>query len=683
MDSTIIANQVYLYATIIAITAPFLSFFLSLIFKKIAPVFAIVSISISLLASSFLFINLWHQPFTQFSFNWLQLGNYNINIGILLNDLSLIMLVLISFIALLVHIYSVEYIRKEALKYRYFAYLSLFCFAMLCVVIADNLLILYAFWELVGFASYLLIGFWFTKEKAVAANKKAFIMNRIGDVGFLIGLMILLAQFHTLDINTLFGTDGLINSSFINDGVWVTPFTTMPGYWLSIAGICFLAGATAKSAQFPLHTWLPDAMQGPTAVSSLIHAATMVAAGVFLLIRVSPLFSDLVLLIMAIIGLLTAFMAATIALTQTDIKKVLAFSTISQLGFMVLAVGVGANGAAIFHLVTHAFFKCLLFLGAGMVIHQIHHLKEHHHADFDEQDMRNMGGLYKFMPLTAVVFMIAAIALSGLPFSSGYLSKDTILIGVFEWASLKGGIYWLFPLVLSITSWLTTFYIFRVVFKTFFGDFNLAKALKIHANEVHLTDPNNWMKIPVVILAAFCLAFFFSINPFNPEGSWLFATFALGNHHTESIFPLLVPIYINILSFILIYAAYQIYAKKKVVFSNQETWYYKFSYNQWYFNKIYDEQFVNIVILKANLFYWVDKKLVNGFIHLVTDIVLLISKIVDWLDRNVVDGFVNATATLVTRIGIWFRAMHNGKVQHYFIWMFLLFLSFIIYRIII
>src|SRR5690606_19658058 len=262
--------------------------------------------------------------------------------------LTVVMLLLVSFIALLVNIYSVEYMRHDADRPKYFAYLSLFCFAMLALVVADNLFLVYAFWELVGFASYLLIGFWFKKESAAQANKKAFIMNRIGDVGFLVGLLIIYSQFKTLDIDAIFGAGNLISSSFIHQGNWVTPFSDMPDYWLTIAGLCFFAGAIAKSAQFPLHTWLPDAMEGPTAVSSLIHAATMVAAGVFLLVRIEPLFNETVLTVIASIGLFTAFMAATVGLTQNDIKRILAFSTVSQLGFMMLAIGVGNSASAIF-----------------------------------------------------------------------------------------------------------------------------------------------------------------------------------------------------------------------------------------------------------------------------------------------------------------------------------------------
>lgn len=679
---SIFTNYEILCIALTAITAPFLAFILSLIFKKLASVFGLTSISISLVSSAILFFTVWQSQTFHFAFEWIKLANVSINIGILLNDLSVVMMLLVSFVALLVHIYSVEYIRKEALKYRYFSYLSLFCFAMLCVVIADNLFLLYAFWELVGFASYLLIGFWFTKRKAIQANKKAFIMNRVGDVGFLIGLMILLSQFHTLDIETLFGAKGIIHSSFVQNGVWVSPFSTMPDYWLSIAGFSFLIGAAGKSAQFPLHSWLPDAMQGPTAVSSLIHAATMVAAGVFLLLRVSPLFNELVLTSMASIGLFTAFMAATIALTQNDIKKVLAFSTISQLGFMVLAVGVGDNAAAIFHLSTHAFFKCLLFLAAGMVIHQLHHVKQYSSSKFDEQDMRNMGGLVKLMPVTATVFIIAALALSGLPFTSGYLSKDAILISVFEWAGAHGGVYWVFPVLISVTSWLTTFYIFRVIFKVFFGDFKLPFVLNKKLEDLHLNDPNQWMKIPAIILAVCCFAFVFALNPFSLNSTWLYQVFNL-KPHSESLLHLFVPLYINVLSIVLIVAAYFIYAKNKIIFTNQKAWYYQLSYNQWYFYQLYDRKLVSLVLWKAKVSLWFDKKIIDGIVHSSAKGTLLVSKLTDWVDKYIIDGFVNGLASWVGSLSTWFKSMQSGKLQHYFVWMLFIFLSFMIYKVII
>ncbi|MBD3749411.1 MAG: NADH-quinone oxidoreductase subunit L [Sphingobacteriales bacterium] len=665
---------------LLAITAPFLSFILSLIFKKIAGALGILSIGISFISSLILFLGIWKKQTLHFAFHWIELGNVKIDVGILLNDLSVIMLLLISFIALLVHIYSVEYMRKDGLKYRYFAYLSLFCFAMLSVVIADNLFLLYAFWELVGFSSYLLIGFWFSKEKAVQANKKAFIMNRIGDVGFLIGLMVMLTQFHTLDLSALFGSENLISSSFVKNGIWVTPFNTLPSYWLTITGFCFFAGAMAKSAQFPLHTWLPDAMEGPTAVSSLIHAATMVAAGVFLLLRIAPLFNEVVLTTMVCIGLFTAFMAATIALTQKDIKKVLAFSTISQLGFMVVAVGVQDQAAAIFHLVTHAFFKCLLFLAAGIVIHELHHLKEKHQLDFDEQDLNNMGGLRKQLPITALVFLLAAMALSGLPFTSGYLSKDAILVSIFEWADLKGGVYWIFPLFISITSWLTTFYIFRVVFKVFFGEFRLPQLLSKSDLKIH--EPSSWMRVPVVVLGVFCFGFFFAYNPFSLDSAWIYQGF-IQQVHSEGFYHILVPLYINVLSLALIFLTYQAYANKKIIFNLEHTWFYQLSLNQWYFNDFYDVFLMKIVLFKASVFNWFDHNIIDGFIHFLTDLVIWLSKISDWLDKHAIDGLVNGAAALVKRIGIWLRGMQSGKLQHYFIWMLLLFLSFMLFKIIV
>ncbi|RKD18287.1 NADH dehydrogenase [Pelobium manganitolerans] len=671
-----------LYLALITITAPFLSFLFGQFFKKYAVLWGISSISISLVTSVLLFFSVWQNQVLHYSFSWIKLANIQINLGFLLNNLSVIMLVLVSFIALLVHIYSVEYIRKDALKYRYFSYLSLFCFAMLCVVMADNLFLLYAFWELVGFASYLLIGFWFTKRRAVHANKKAFVMNRVGDVGFLVGIMILLAQFGTVDLQTLFAENGLIHSSFVQNGLWVSPFRSMPSAWLTIAGVCFLLGAAGKSAQFPLHSWLPDAMQGPTAVSSLIHAATMVAAGVFLLLRISPLFNEAVLTLMASIGLLTAFMAASIALTQTDIKKVLAFSTISQLGFMVLAVGVQDNASAIFHLSTHAFFKCLLFLAAGMVIHQLHHVKEYTETKFDEQDMANMGGLFKRMPLTAVVFIIAALALAGLPFTSGFLSKDGILISVFDWAGHRGGLFWIFPLLVSITSWLTTFYIFRLIFKTFFGDFRLPNIINVRAEEMHLHDPNNWMKVPAVILAVCCLGLVFAINPLSLESSWLHHAF-VQQAHENGLLHLLVPVYINVLSVVLIIAAYYIYAQGRITFSNQRTWYYQFSYQQWYFNWLYDKKLVALVLWKSKMAFWFDRYVIDGLVHFSAKAALFMSRLSDFCDRYLVDGAVNGIASIMSRFSVWFRSMQNGKLQHYFVWMLLLFLGFMIFKIII
>ncbi|RRN77079.1 NADH-quinone oxidoreductase subunit L, partial [Pseudoxanthomonas sp. SGD-10] len=416
-------------------------------------------------------------------------------------------------------------------------------------------------------------------------------------------------------------------------------------------------------------------------VSSLIHAATMVAAGVFLLVRIEPLFNETVLMVIASIGLFTAFMAATIALTQNDIKRVLAFSTVSQLGFMMLAIGTGDSAAAIFHLVTHAFFKCLLFLGAGAVIHEMHHLKEKTQYSFDEQDMRNMGRFAKWMPITAIVFVLASIALAGLPFSSGFLSKDAVLLSVFEWANSKGGAAWLFPVVISLTSWFTVFYIFRVIFKVFFGEFRLPQLLKADLGARPLHDPNNYMKIPVIILAVFCIAFVFALNPFSLEASWIYSSFNL-NDHQDSVFHLLIPVYINVLSFVLIFATYKVYASNKVVLNLEKTWLYKFSFNQWYFNELYDTLFVKTTVWLSRAWYWFDRTIIDGLVNFSGTLALWFSKLSDWIDKNVIDGLVNFSAVVVERLGIWFRAVHNGKFQHYIIWMLLVFLSYFIFQMI-
>ena len=409
----------------------------------------------------------------------------------------------------------------------------------------------------------------------------------------------------------------------------------------------------------------------------------MVAAGVFLLVRIEPLFNETVLTVIASIGLFTAFMAATIGLTQNDIKRVLAFSTISQLGFMMLAIGVGNSAAAVFHLATHAFFKCLLFLGAGIVIHEMQHVKDKYQLGFDPQDMLNMGGLRKRLPVTFGVFLVAALALSGLPFTSGYLSKDAILISVFEWSNAKSGIYWIFPILISIASWCTTFYIFRLIFKVFFGEFRLPHVLQTAIDFKTIHDPSNWMKIPVMILAVFCLGLVFSVNPFNLEQSWLYSVFnhTVGHEGNETLH-LLVPVYINLLSFILIFLAYKIYAKDAFKLGLEQSWIYRFSYNQWYFNEFYQKVFVDTTVLKAKFWYGFDKTIVDGLVNFSGRFAVGLSFVFNWFDRNIVDGLVNFSALLVERVGIWFRGAHNGKFQHYVVWMLIVFLSFFIFQMI-
>ena len=388
--------------------------------------------------------------------SWLRSGDFAVNYSFALDQLSLVMLLVVTGVGFLIHVYSVGYMWTEGGFYRFFSYLNLFMFFMLTLVLAANYLLMFIGWEGVGLASYLLIGFWFTRDSAAAAGKKAFIVNRIGDFGFLIALFLMIKHFNSLDFHTVFEA--------------AKPYaaeTSGVGF-LTAIGLLLMVGACGKSAQIPLYVWLPDAMEGPTPVSALIHAATMVTAGVYMVARSHVIFerAPSALLVVAIIGTLTAFFAATIGIAQTDIKKVLAYSTVSQLGYMFLACGVGAFSAGIFHLMTHAFFKGLLFLAAGSVIHAVG----------GEQDMRKMGGLWKKIPWTWITMLIATCAIAGIPFLSGFYSKDEIL-----WRAYQSN--WAFWLVGVVTAFMTSFYMFRLMFMTFAGKYR--GAAESHEHDAH------------------------------------------------------------------------------------------------------------------------------------------------------------------------------------------------------
>jgi NADH-quinone oxidoreductase subunit L len=415
---------------------------------------------------------------------WIRAGNFSVDFGIYLDHLSMIMMLVVTGVGFLIHVYSVAYMAHEGGYYRFFAYLNFFMFFMLTLVLANNYLLMFVGWEGVGLASYLLIGFFFLKDSAANAGKKAFITNRVGDFGFLIALFLLIQHFGSLHYPTLIG----LTSGF--------PVESSAGVFTAI-GLLMLVGAAGKSAQIPLYVWLPDAMEGPTPVSALIHAATMVTAGVYMVCRSNYIFSraPMALLAVAIIGTLTSFFAATIGITQTDIKRVLAYSTVSQLGYMFMAAGVAAYSAAVFHLMTHAFFKALLFLGAGSVIHGVG----------GEQDMRKMGGLRKYMPWTFATMTIATIAIAGIPPFAGFFSKDEILWQAFS--SPHGSkAFWVIGLV---TAFMTSFYMFRLLFLTFFGDYRGAQADAHgghggHDDHGHHGSPHEspWLMLgPLVILA--------------------------------------------------------------------------------------------------------------------------------------------------------------------------------------
>jgi NADH-quinone oxidoreductase subunit L len=428
-------------------------------------------------------------PYVEHYATWIRAGNFSAPFAFMLDQLSLVMILVVTGVGFLIHVYSAGYMAEEGGFYRYFSYLNLFMFFMLTLVLANNYLLMFVGWEGVGLASYLLIGFFFLRDSAASAGKKAFIVNRIGDCGFLIALFLMIEHFGSLTFSEVFAK------------VYALPVETAGVGLLTAIGVLLMVGACGKSAQLPLYVWLPDAMEGPTPVSALIHAATMVTAGVYMVARSNPIFfrSPTALTVVAIVGTVTAFFAATIGITQTDIKRVLAYSTISQLGYMFVACGVAAFGAGIFHLMTHAFFKALLFLASGSVIHALG----------GEQDMRRMGGLRAHIPWTFWTMTAATLAIVGTPGFSGFFSKDEILWNAY--ASPWGGhwIYWLFG---CLTAGMTSFYMFRLWFLTFFGEFRGAQGAtgehaghghSEHASAAHghIHESPRVMTIPLTILA--------------------------------------------------------------------------------------------------------------------------------------------------------------------------------------
>ncbi len=412
-------------------------------------------------------------------YQWLVVGDLSFKIGFLIDPLTVTMMLVVTFVSLMVHIYTIGYMHNDPGYQRFFSYISLFTFSMLMLVMANNFLQLFFGWEAVGLVSYLLIGFWYTRESAIFANMKAFLVNRVGDFGFLLGIGAVLAVFNTLDYESVFSQAPLINTQ--------TFAITENIHWPVMAVICLLlfVGAMGKSAQVPLHVWLPDSMEGPTPISALIHAATMVTAGIFMVARMSPLFelSDTALNVILIIGAITAFFMGLVGIVQNDIKRVVAYSTLSQLGYMTVALGASAYSIAIFHLFTHAFFKALLFLGAGSVIVALHH----------EQDMRNMGGLRKYMPITYWTALIGTLALIGFPGFSGFFSKDSIIEAVYH-SNLPAAefAYWLVLAGVFVTA----FYSFRLLFLVFHGE----SRMDTHTKE-HLKESPKVITIPLILLA--------------------------------------------------------------------------------------------------------------------------------------------------------------------------------------
>lgn len=622
------ANQSTIEALVfIALFAPLASFILSSIIpNQYSWLTTITSPLLLLLAASASIYILATFPADSsliLATEWFNVGSYTFNVNLELNRLSILMLPVVTVISFLVHLYSVGYMAGDPGIRRYFAMLGFFTFSMLGIVLANNLLIVFIFWELVGFSSYLLISHWLEKPAASKAAQKAFLFNRIGDAGFLVGIMIVWANAQTFDLQIL------LNKSEIYS-------------WQTAASLCIFCGVIGKSAQFPLFTWLPDAMEGPTPVSALIHAATMVAAGVFLLARVFPLFTATSLNVVAIVGSFTAVLAAISALTQYDIKKILAYSTVSQLGLMVTAVGVGAPNAAMLHLTTHAFFKACLFLGAGSIIYAMH-LATKQTENYDVQDIRNLGGLRKKMPVTFYTSALSAASLAGIPFFSGFISKDAILEGVWNWSARLQPVILILTLTTSV---LTLLYIFRMVRFVFFGNENQYTTSVVESPGV--------MRIALITLAVASVWLFVSPNPFSSSG-WI--TQVIG----KSAISIKITSYSAAIVAIASIIAWHLYAtsspKSITIFRNG-----------FQLDSLYGKVFEKPTIQLANTTDKIDRRWIDGFIHLLAYAQVAFAHAITWFDKYVIDGSVNTTAWVASATGNFVRSFQAGKIQLYIFW---------------
>lgn len=651
---------------VVVLLVPMFSFLVLSFFGKKLPRsgdwFATSLIFINLLFSLFILYSLTVLGNYEFNVEWFNLGENKIlgltsfSAGFQIDPLTAVMLVVVNAISAFVHLFSVKYMEGDAKYKKYFAYLGLFTFSMLGLVLGNTIVLMYVFWELVGVSSYLLIGFWYEKPAPQEAAKKAFIVNRVGDAGFLLGILI------------IFFTLGAFTFSDIFQGV---ASGKLSGGMLTAAGILLFCGAVGKSAQFPLHVWLPDAMEGPTPVSALIHAATMVAAGVYLVARIFVMLSADALTVITYIGVITAFISATIALTQNDIKKVLAYSTISQLGYMIMAIGVGAYSFGFFHLVTHAFFKACLFLTAGSVIYGLHHV----------QDIREMGGLRKKMPITFYTFLMATLAISGVPLTSGFLSKDAILAATLAFGSINGGINYIVPVLAFLVAGLTAFYMFRLLIMTFLGEPRNKEKYD------HCHESPKQMTIPLIILAILSFFGFFSLNPLSGDGGWFLNLVKMPEHllaGTKGVMYHLLPLeeymehvhhahytamFLSLaISGIGILTAFTFYYWKKVnvdKLAESIKPLYNFSLNKWYFDELYDKTAVAFTMLLSKVSAWFDNTIVDGVVNGASTVTRVFSKYNGHFDNIVVDGLVNLTGGIVGAFGLIFRKLQTGRIQTY------------------
>jgi NADH-quinone oxidoreductase subunit L len=572
--------------------------------------------------------------------HWIRSGSFQVDFSFYLDQLSLVMLLVVTGVGFLIHIYSVGYMWDDDGYYRFMSYLNLFMFFMLTLVLAKNYLVMFIGWEGVGLASYLLIGFWFTKDSAAAAGKKAFIVNRIGDFGFLIALFLIINHFHSLDFPTVFQAVAPLTSETAGAG------------FLTAIGLLLMVGAAGKSAQIPLYVWLPDAMEGPTPVSALIHAATMVTAGVYMVARSHVIFerAPMALTVVAIIGTLTALFAATIGIAQTDIKKVLAYSTVSQLGYMFMACGVGAFSAGIFHLMTHAFFKGLLFLAAGSVIHSVG----------GEQDMRKMGGLRQYMPVTFATMGIATLAIAGIPPFAGFWSKDEILWQAF-------GTSWVYWLIGVITAFITSFYMFRLMYMTFGGEYRGGAPDQGHSPHGHDDhghdnhghghgDPHEspWVMLgPLVILAVLSVfggfvgygnRFEHFLAPVFQQGANVIAQETSDAGKSTEYLLMVISISVAGLGWLLAWLLYSRRPQLPARIAASLGGLYQAVVHKYYVDEIYAAVFVKPLIEGSTTILW------HG------------------VDQDVIDATVNNSATAAREVSDAARQMQSGNLRSYAGW---------------
>ena len=580
-------------------------------------------------------------------YTWANIGPIHFEIGFLLDQLSVVMMVVVTFVSLMVHIYTIGYMADDPGYTRFFSYIALFTFAMLILVMSNNFLQLFFGWEGVGLVSYLLIGFWYERESAIRANLKAFLVNRVGDFGLVLGIGAVLALFGTLDYATVFSAaPGKVND------VIVGPL----GYewhWMTLICLLLFVGAMGKSAQVPLHVWLPDSMEGPTPISALIHAATMVTAGIFLVARMSPLFEHSVtaLSVVLVIGALTALLMALVALVQNDIKRVVAYSTLSQLGYMTVALGASAYSVAIFHLATHAFFKALLFLAAGSVIIAMHH----------EQDMRKMGGLRKALPVTYLTCVVGRLALAGIPPFSGFFSKDAIIDAVHN-ASIPGAGFAYFAVLLGVI--ITAFYSFRLVFLTFHGEPRMGQEVRSHVHEPPrvVTVPLVLLAIPSVIAggafvapALTCELFGAAVASAGHEpGDMPTGAFAMLAHA-----PFALPFWLSLAGIGGAWVFYIARPQWPGQFAKRFKTLYWILDRKYGFDSLYQRVFADGSVAVGRAFW-------------------------EWGDRRLIDGvLVNGTASMVGRLATRLRQIQSGLVYHYAFAMIIglvLFISWFLFR---